>query len=85
MELVLEYNNYIKAIAAKDKAKSFAEKKNKERATAWRDYYCAEKKCKELAHDLGLDEDEAFIIPETAAPKKRKVELSVDDVVDLTK
>jgi hypothetical protein len=82
MELVNEYNQYIKAIAAKDKAKTFAEKKNKERASAWRDYYVCEKACKKMAHDLGLDEDEAFIIPETAAPKKRKCE---EELVDLTK
>ena len=79
MELITEYNNYIKLISLKDKAKTFAEKKNKERASAWRDYYVLEKKCKEAAHDLGLDEDEAFIIPESAAPKKRKHE-----EVDLT-
>ena len=77
--IVRDYQRYIKAIQLKDVSKLKAEKKNKERNEAWKEYYKIEKECKTLAVDLGLMEDDAFIVPETKAPKKRKAE-----EVDLT-
>lgn len=79
--VVEDYKKYVIAIQMKDKLKHFAERKNKERNDAWKEYYKHEKEVKTLAMDLGLDEDEAFIADVvTDAPKKRKVE-----VIDLTK
>lgn len=78
--VIRDYQRYIKTIQTLQKAKKFADKKNQERALAWKDYYALEKQCKDLAADLGLDDDDTtFVRGDTDAPKKRKIE-----VVDLT-
>lgn len=72
-EVVADYMKYVKAIQMKDKLKTFAELKNKERNEAWKDYYKVDKEVRILAADLGLDEDEAFIVHPVAPSKKRKM------------
>ena len=61
--VVAEYNDYIRLIQQKDAAKAFADKKNKERSAAWREYYRIDELVQKKAGDLGLGEGGTFVTP----------------------
>jgi len=67
--VVADYNEYIRLIQAKDAAKAFADKKNKERSAAWREYYRIDELVQKKAGDLGLGNEGTFVLP--ATPEKK--------------